>query len=67
MIQHKSDSILVQIDLDTVKAEWYKTGGPFHIRKVAEHYGVFNDLFGRYAYFTPRVPLTIKVLLKGRP
>jgi large subunit ribosomal protein L38 len=58
-------SFLVQIDLNAVKAEWFKTGGPFQIRKLAEHYGIFNDLFGKHAYFTPRVSLTIKVTIQG--
>lgn len=35
------------------------TAGPFHIRTVADHYGVFEHLFGKYAFFTPRVGLDI--------
>jgi hypothetical protein len=54
-------SFLVDIDLDATKSEWLKTAGPFHIRRIAEHYGVFEDLFGKYAYFTPRINLDIKV------
>jgi large subunit ribosomal protein L38 len=44
--------------LKEVKEEWLKTAGPLHIRRVAEHYGVYNDLFGD-AYFTPRVQLDV--------
>lgn len=39
---------------------WLNTAGPFHIRRIAEHYGVFNDLFGKNAFFTPRVSLEVK-------
>lgn len=51
----------MKIDLKEARQEWMKTGGPFHIRKVADHYGVFEHLFGKYAFFTPRIPMDIKV------
>ncbi|XP_070491328.1 large ribosomal subunit protein mL38 [Chironomus tepperi] len=50
----------LEINLDEVKVDWFKTAGPFHIRKIAEHYGIYDDLFGKYAYFVPRVFLDIK-------
>ena len=50
--------ISVEVDLDVVREEWLKTSGPFHIRKIAEHYGVFQHLFGD-AYFVPRLNLDI--------
>jgi len=53
----------LEINLEEVKNDWSKTSGPFHIRKIAEHYGVFEHLFGRYAQFTPRVRLDIKFQL----
>lgn len=53
--------ILVEVNIDEVKTDWFKTGGPFHIRKIADHYGIFDHLFGKYAYFVPRVFLDIKV------
>lgn len=31
---------------------------PLHLHKIAEHYGVFQDLF-RDAYFKPVVPLKV--------
>lgn len=37
---------------------WEKSSGPFQIRRLAEHYGVFRDLFPM-AYFLPQVPLRI--------
>jgi large subunit ribosomal protein L38 len=51
-------NVTVQVPLKEVKEEWLKTGGPFHIRQVAKHYGVYDDLFGD-AYFTPRVMLDV--------
>lgn len=43
-----------------MKSEWQKTAGPLHIRKIAEHYGVYEHLFGPYAYFVPRVQMNIE-------
>ena len=50
----------MHVDLNQVKQDWLNTNGPFRIRKLAEHFGVFEHLFGKYAYFTPRVFLDIK-------
>ncbi|XP_075682108.1 large ribosomal subunit protein mL38 isoform X2 [Rhinoderma darwinii] len=47
------------IPLDEVRAEWERTCGPKHIERVAEHYGVYKDLFGE-ATFVPRVTLRIQ-------
>ncbi|KAK1794226.1 hypothetical protein P4O66_011118, partial [Electrophorus voltai] len=47
-----------RIPLDRVKAEWEKTNGPHHIRRLAEHYGIYQDLFPM-AYFVPRVMLRV--------
>ncbi|EAA06842.4 AGAP000652-PA [Anopheles gambiae str. PEST] len=49
----------LKIDLEQVRADWVKTSGPFHIKRIAEHYGVFEHLFGA-AYFVPRVALDIQ-------
>ncbi|KAF5909073.1 39S ribosomal protein L38, mitochondrial, partial [Clarias magur] len=47
-----------RIPLDEVKQEWEKTNGPYHIRRLAEHYGIYRDLFPM-AYFVPRVMLRV--------
>lgn len=47
---------VVRIDLDKAKEEWWHLSGPSQIRTIAEHYGIFEHLFGD-AYFTPVVPL----------
>lgn len=44
--------------LDEVRDEWLRDVGPQHIKNVAEHYGIFEHLFGD-AYFYPRLPLDI--------
>ncbi|XP_063705966.1 large ribosomal subunit protein mL38 [Culicoides brevitarsis] len=49
----------LQIDLDSVHEEWLKTSGPLHIKRIAEHYKIFEHLFGD-AYFVPRVAMDIK-------
>ena len=48
----------VKIPLDRVQETWEKGSGPFHIKRLAEHYGIFRDLFPM-AYFLPQVPLRI--------
>ncbi|XP_033466785.1 large ribosomal subunit protein mL38 [Epinephelus lanceolatus] len=47
-----------KIPLDRVQETWEKRAAPFHIKRVADHYGVFRDLFPM-AYFLPHVPLRI--------
>ncbi|XP_032648779.1 large ribosomal subunit protein mL38 isoform X2 [Chelonoidis abingdonii] len=49
----------VVIPLDEVKAEWEKTNGPLHKQRVAEHYGIYRDMFDE-ATFVPRVVLRIE-------
>lgn len=60
MNEMTANYFLVNIDLNDVEQEWFKTSGPFHIRNLCDHYGVFKDLFGEYAYFVPRICLNIK-------
>ncbi|NWU96569.1 RM38 protein, partial [Upupa epops] len=49
----------VLIPLDEVRAEWERTSGPFHKQRVAEHCGIFRDLF-KGATFTPWVTLKVE-------
>lgn len=51
--------LAVLIPLDEVRAEWEKTSGPFHKQRVAEHCGIFRDLF-KGATFTPWVTLRVE-------
>lgn len=48
------------INLEQVKQDWIQSSGPFHLKKIADHYKVFEHLFGS-AYFTPRVQLNVTV------
>ncbi|XP_068613372.1 large ribosomal subunit protein mL38-like [Brachionichthys hirsutus] len=47
-----------KIQLDQVQEIWEKTSSPFDIKRLADHYGVFRDLFPM-AYFHPQVALHI--------
>lgn len=48
----------VIIDLDKVQQTYVQTTGQHDLRLLADHYGIFEHLFGS-AYFVPRVPLNI--------
>lgn len=54
----------VIIDLDKVQRTYVKTTGQHDLRLLADHYGIFEHLFGS-AYFVPRVPLNISYQLDG--
>ncbi|KAK2820923.1 hypothetical protein Q5P01_023882 [Channa striata] len=47
-----------KIPLDQVQETWEKGSGPLHIRRLADHYGIFRDLFPK-AHFVPQVSLRI--------
>ncbi|KAK2885088.1 39S ribosomal protein L38, mitochondrial [Channa argus] len=47
-----------KIPLDRVQETWEKDSGPHHIKRLADHYGIFTDLFPM-AYFVPQVSLHI--------
>ncbi|KAM6897449.1 large ribosomal subunit protein mL38 [Xenentodon cancila] len=49
----------LKISLDQVQETWEKSSGPFHVKRLAEHYGVFRDLFPN-AYFLPQVTLRVR-------
>ncbi|XP_013907053.1 PREDICTED: 39S ribosomal protein L38, mitochondrial [Thamnophis sirtalis] len=49
----------LQIPLDDVKAEWERTSGPYHKQRLAEHHGLYRDLFDN-AMFVPRVLLKVE-------
>lgn len=44
--------------MEEVKKTWLDTSGPNDIKKIADHYGIFKDLYGD-AYFNPRVHLDV--------
>lgn len=49
---------LVPVSLDEVSNIWSETNAPLHIKKLAEYYGIYKDLFGD-AYFTPYTQMDI--------
>lgn len=58
MLFYLINFVLVIIDLNEAKKDWLQTAGPYQIKKIADHYGVFEHLFGD-AYFTPHTALNI--------
>ncbi|EDW07628.1 39S ribosomal protein L38, mitochondrial [Drosophila mojavensis] len=52
------------IDLDKVQESYVQRTGQHDLRLLADHYGIFEHLFGS-AYFVPRVPLTIRYELNA--
>ena len=50
--------VLVEIPLDEVKESWLNEWGPLHKRALAEHYGIYRDLFSD-AFFVPVVDMTV--------
>lgn len=40
------------IPLEEISAEWLVTNGPKEVKRIADHYGVYKDLYGE-AYFYP--------------
>ncbi|XP_028675008.1 39S ribosomal protein L38, mitochondrial [Erpetoichthys calabaricus] len=49
----------LHVPLPDMKAEWEKTNGRYHIRRIAEHYGIYKDLL-QGAHFLPHVPIEIE-------
>ncbi|KAH8280781.1 hypothetical protein KR054_012380 [Drosophila jambulina] len=52
------------IDLEKVQEVYVRTTGHHDLRLMADHYGIFEHLYGS-AYFVPRVPLSINYVLDG--
>ncbi|EZA58997.1 hypothetical protein DMN91_010852 [Ooceraea biroi] len=70
-VKHRNDPELekvsrtrqLTVDLQKVREDWQQTDSPVHTQRIAEYYGIYNDLYGD-AYFAPVVPLEIKYSLK---
>lgn len=52
------------IDLQKMRKDWLHSDGPFHIHRIAEHYGIYKHLY-EDAYFMPTVPLDISYELEN--
>lgn len=53
----------LEIDLNEAKKEWLETLGPQHKKQIAEHYGIFEHLYGE-GYFIPYLNLEVQYDLK---
>lgn len=62
VLERESRSRKLLIDLDETRRIWLKTLASNHLHKIANHYGIFKDLFGG-AYFMPVVQLEIDYAL----
>jgi large subunit ribosomal protein L38 len=47
------------IDLEATNKEWVNTSAFYHIKQIADHYGVYEHLFGD-AYFLPVIHLALQ-------
>lgn len=57
-LAEQSRSGILQISYQEVRKEWKKSHAPYHLREIADHYGIFTDLY-EYGYFNPFVQLNI--------
>ncbi|KAG6455034.1 hypothetical protein O3G_MSEX009012 [Manduca sexta] len=48
----------LEVDLNEVRKEWLETTGPYHKKQVADHYAVFEHLYGE-GYFIPYLNLEV--------
>uniref|UniRef100_A0A1A7XLK1 Large ribosomal subunit protein mL38 n=1 Tax=Iconisemion striatum TaxID=60296 RepID=A0A1A7XLK1_9TELE len=55
----------LRISLDGVEETWRETSAPFQLKRLADHYGVFRDLFPM-SYFLPQVTLHISYSQENR-
>lgn len=55
----------MKVDLNLVEKEWISSTKPVHLKVLAEHYGIFQDLFGDYAFFYPVVHMNIAYSLNS--
>lgn len=54
---------LLEIDLEQSRKDWLETLGPLHKKQIADHYGIFEHLYGE-GFFIPHLNLEIFYDLK---
>lgn len=54
----------LEVDLNEVRKEWLQNNGPLHKKQVADHYAIFDHLYGE-GYFIPYLDLDITYDLKN--
>nr|XP_037283517.1 39S ribosomal protein L38, mitochondrial-like [Rhipicephalus microplus] len=57
-LAEKSRAGTLKIQYDEARQEWKKTHAPKHVKEIADHYGVFRDLY-EFGFFHPVIPLDI--------
>lgn len=62
-LEKSSRNLKLEINLEDVRKEWLKTTGPFHKKQIADHYGVFEHLYGE-GYFLPHLNIDVLYNLK---
>ncbi|CAD1470413.1 unnamed protein product [Heterotrigona itama] len=48
----------LSLNLEEARKIWLETTGPYNVRKIADHYGIYQDLFGN-AFFFPAIHLDV--------
>lgn len=46
------------VDLEEVEKDWYENNGPSHIKRIADHYGIYEHLYNE-GYFLPKVHMNV--------
>uniref|UniRef100_A0A1E1XTU5 Large ribosomal subunit protein mL38 n=1 Tax=Amblyomma sculptum TaxID=1581419 RepID=A0A1E1XTU5_AMBSC len=57
-LAEKSRNGTLKIQYEEARQEWRKTYAPMHVKEVADHYGVFRDLY-EFGFFHPVVPMDV--------
>uniref|UniRef100_G3MM66 Large ribosomal subunit protein mL38 n=1 Tax=Amblyomma maculatum TaxID=34609 RepID=G3MM66_AMBMU len=57
-LAEKSRNGTLRIQYEEAKQEWRKTYAPMHVKDVADHYGVFRDLY-EFGFFHPVIPMDV--------
>ncbi|KPI92839.1 39S ribosomal protein L38, mitochondrial, partial [Papilio xuthus] len=63
-LEHLARNHKLEINLEEARKEWLQTLGPNHKKQIAEHYGIYEHLYGE-GYFVPHVNLDIHYDLKN--
>lgn len=58
-LEKASRNKTLNVDIEKVFEDWSATVGSQQIKTIADHYGIYQDLYGD-AYFYPRVPLNVQ-------
>lgn len=53
----------LEIDLNEVRKEWLRTSAPQHKKQIADHYSIFEHLYGE-GFFLPHLDLEVLYQLK---